>query len=365
MKILFFIESLRSGGKERRLVELLHHLRGNTNFDLYIVITEPDIHYKEIFELNIPVIVIERKYFKKDITLFFRFLFLVLKIRPDIISTWGGMNTIYALPTTVLMRITLINCQIADSSPRNKLSLFEKVIWFLNHHFSKKVIANSYAGLNVYKVNKNKGVVIHNGVRLERFDLDFDYKLLESGLGIKTKYKVVMVASFTAKKNYSLFVEIAYKVCKARNDVTFVAVGDGETKNFMRFKVIESGLMDKFLFTGQIRNVEEVIKICDIGVLFSPHEGIPNSIIEYMALRKPVIASHVGGISELVFDGVSGFLVNNNVADDIVSKINLLLDDETLRHKMGETGRRIIESDFSIKKMGELFISEFSNYSNT
>ena len=83
MKVLFFIESLNSGGKERRFVELISFLKTKTNIDCLVVLTRKEIHYQKFHTLNVPYIVIERKHLKKDPRLFYQFYLQILPTRFD------------------------------------------------------------------------------------------------------------------------------------------------------------------------------------------------------------------------------------------------------------------------------------------
>lgn len=360
MKILFFLESLHSGGKERRAVELFHYLKQNTNYEIQIVLTQNEIHYQYLSSLEIPIIIIKRRLVEKDPFLFFRFYKVVKKFRPDIIHTWCTMTTLYAIPSAKIFNIQLINGQIANAVSNKYRSVFLNLIWKINRHLSSIVIANSYAGLKAYNVKPNIGVVIHNGIRLERFQELEEQSSVKKVFNINTPYTIIMVANFRMSKDYDLFFKVAKKVCNLRNDVTFVAVGEGETRQ--RFiEYIKREKLEKVLFTGRISNVEDLINACDIGLLFSnmqTGEGISNAIMEYMALSKPVIASKAGGTAELISDNLSGFLVDNSI-NDVSEKIMNLLDHSNLREEMGKEGRVIIENRFSVDEMGKQFIAQY------
>jgi glycosyltransferase involved in cell wall biosynthesis len=366
-RILFFLESLRSGGKERRFTELLYYLKKNTDYEIQVVLLENIIHYKDIFNLNVPVIIIKRVLIKKDPLIFAKFFNFIKIFKPDIIHTWGSMTTFYAIPIANFFKIPLINSQIADAIPITSKSYFEKFLWFINYNFSNIILSNSIAGVEAYKDKKKKILVIYNGVRPERFKKLKNKKSVKQRFEIKTKYAVIMVASFGLYKDHDLFVKVAESVCKLRSDVSFVAVGDGDkeqNKNYLNF--VECAKEDshkRLIFTGKISNVEELVNACDIGMLLSnikTGEGISNSILEYMALSKPVIATDAGGICELVVNNDTGFLVNQNIAL-IVQHVIDLLDNSNLRKKMGEEGKKIIENKFTIDKMGFEFVKQYNN----
>ena len=102
-------------------------------------------------------------------------------------------------------------------------------------------------------------------------------------------------------------------------------------------------------------NIEEIINLFDICVLTNNTnghaEGISNSIMEYMALGKPVIATNAGGNKELIFDKVSGFLIKPFDINDLIEKMEVLLTDRSKRISMGKAGSERIKKIFNIDKM--------------
>lgn len=367
MKILFFLESLRSGGKERRLLELISFLKENTNYEICVVITEPDIHYQYVFDLGIPIIIMKRLLLRKDPSIFFRFFYICLKYKPNIIHSWAGMTTFYSIPTSLLLKIPIITNEITDATPAEYKKSYSKLIWKINSLFVKRIISNSYAGLNAYNVTGKKGLVIHNGIRMERFQNLSSEETLKRQLNINKKYIVAMVASFEYNKDFRSFIKLARKMSELRNDITFLAIGGGTDLEVLKNEVSING-PSSLLFTGRLKSVEPIISICDIGILLtnkSTHgEGIPNSVMEFMALRKPVIATNAGGTNELIIHNVSGFLVDNNDPEPITKMINFLLENGNRSHEMGEEGYKTITEKFPLKKMGVSFLKVYNEFLN-
>lgn len=360
MKILFFIPSLRSGGKERRLIELLFFLKSNTNFDIVLVLMENNIHYEYVKKLNIKIVLIERKKIKNDPSVFYRFFLFCRKFRPTIIHSWAGMTTFYAIPTKLYLNIPLIDNQISTSDPNlfNK-GFFASIIFKINYFFSDKIVSNSIAGLKAYKINNKKAEVIYNGIRLDRFENLSDLNFLKDKYGITTPYVVVMVAAFMKNKNYSLFLEVVKKINNIRDDVSFIGVGGGPLLDKFKERILLDDV-NNFILTGIQQNVELIIKQSDIGVLFTDSEGISNAILEYMALEKPVISNDKnGGSNEIIEESVSGYITSDN-CDEIVLKMNSLLNNKYKREEMGRKGREIINSKFTIDIMGNNFLKLYN-----
>jgi len=356
MKIVFYIESLRSGGKERRMIELIKYLKKN-DFDIYLILMDNEIHFKAVIDLNVRILFLKRKFLKKDPILFLSFFKLVKKIKPDIIHVWGNMPAFYALPYSIIMRVPLINSQITNAPEKiNKYSFFY-LSSCINFLFSKYILSNSIAGLNSYKPPKNKSFVIYNGVDLNRFNINTEKNLIKKIYKIKAKYAIVMVGTFSKNKDFEIILDVAILANKNGLDLNFVLVGDGP--DFYRInnrKVKEN--INNVILTGKVDNVEEIISCCDIGILLSPNgEGISNAIIEYMALAKPVIANNKGGTRELVINNYNGILLENYDKHEILNKINYLINNFNLMLDMGFKGRKIIEEKFTFDKMGENHLS--------
>lgn len=364
MKIIYFIESLHTGGKERRLIELLSYLTRNTNYRLLVILTKKDIHYKEFYNLNIPFEILDKGSFKKRIIISLKFFKICWKFKPNVIHTWGNIVTFYSLLSAILLRIPLINSQITNAPPFIDRFTFFYFLSKINFLFSKAIVSNSIAGLESYGISTEKGIVIHNGLNLDRFNFSPKSYSLRGYYNISTKYSVIMVGSFTIYKDYDKYIDLAYHVCSLRSDITFLAVGEGKNLHSSKEKVNNLNIKN-FIFTGRISNVEHILSLCDVGILFSPFgEGNSNSIIEYMASGLPVIANDKGGNRELIINDKTGILIHDETTYQITSILCDILDNENKRKMMGRLGKELINKRFTIDKMGTKFDSLYKNLSN-
>jgi len=355
-RLLFFIGTLGSGGKERRLIELLAYLKKNTNYEMMVVLRRERIHYEKFFELGIPYKLLTKKYKKKDVRLPFKFLKITNEFKPNLIHTWGKMPAFVSLLAVILKSIPLVNSQITSAPPHLGKWSLNNSINKLNFIFSNVILSNSEAGLQAYKPPLNKSKVIFNGIDKERFKGLLPADQIKKSYFITTKYLVVMVASFSVGKNYSLFLDCAEHILEERDDITFACIGGGENLKKCRKRYYNNPYI---LFTGKINNVESLVNASDIGVLLSNKnihgEGISNSITEYMALGKPVIANDSGGTNEIVMNGENGYLIKNESLEEIAELILELIDDPQKRNRMGKIGHKMIQESFTIDKMGKSF----------
>jgi glycosyltransferase involved in cell wall biosynthesis len=353
MKILLLIDSLVSGGRERRLIELIKGLRNHSDVQLKLVVFSDKIYYEEIYELDVPIIILKRIP-KKNPLVFYKLYKICRDWRPDLMHSWGTMSAIWAIPSTILLNIKLINGNVTNA-PDN-MGFFDKelVRAKFSFPFSKFIIGNSKAGLSAYKVPKKKGICIYNGFDFNRINDLKDKASIRNQFNILTTKVVGMVAGFFERKDYETYLKAAFLVLKHRTDVTFMAIGEGPS--LMKYKeIIPLDYKSYFKFTGVQKDVESIINIFDIGVLSTNTkvhgEGISNAILEYMALEKPVVATTGGGTNEIVENLKTGFLIPPDSPEVMAIKLNYLLDNPTEALRMGTDGKNRISKMFSLVEM--------------
>ena len=355
MKILFYIESLRSGGKERRLVELIKGLKKYPDIEMELVLTREDIHYTEIFDTGIKIHYTIRKGLKKDPRLFWKFYKIAKRFKPDIIHVWGNMVAVYAIPAKVLLRVPMINNQITNAPLKVNNGFLSHKLTF---PFSNLIIANSYAGLKAYNAPENKSIVIYNGFDFSRIKSLRKPEYIRNKFNINTKYVVGMVASFSGLKDYRTYILAAINVLNKQNDVTFLCIGAGKDIEYRN--MIPDKFKSKILFLGRQTKVESIMNICDIGVLTSNihrhGEGISNALIEFSSLTKPILATKNGGTPEIIDEGLNGYLIAPFDEMGLTNKIIGLLQNQKKRIMLGNSAKKVVQEKFGIEKMIEEFI---------
>jgi glycosyltransferase involved in cell wall biosynthesis len=359
MKILHFTDSLRSGGKERQLIELLKGLSSHEHIRCEVATMSNDVHYKELFDLGIKIHFLLRKS-KKDLGIIPALYSLCKKNQPDIIQTWGSFPSLFAAVVSKITGIKFVNGTIRKAPIR--LSPFRED-WIRSKFtfpFSDKIVANSLAGLKSYKAPKRKGLCIYNGFDFDRTKKVHDPESIRRLYGVADEKVVGMVATFSSLKDYETYFIAASLILAKRSDVVFIAVGDGP--HFEKHKrCIPPRFQERIKLLGKQENVESIINIFDIGVLATYTEGLSNSIMEYMALSKPVVASENDGNKELVDDNRTGFLVKQRDPGDMSRAISRLLDDKELRIVMGSASLKRIEDQFSLQKMTRSYVNLYED----
>ena len=207
---------------------------------------------------------------------------------------------------------------------------------------------------------EEKFTVIHSGVNLEPFLMaDKDRGKMRRELGIPTDAFVVgTVGRLTAVKGQRYLLEAAANLAGDIPGLVCILLGDGELREELKARATALGMGQQVLFLGWRDDVAAIMSVFDVFVLPSLNEGMGRVLVEAMAAGKPVIASDVGGIKNLICHQENGFLVPPADPEAMAAGINGLYRDPEGRERMGEAGRQratAFSDTAMIKKIDALY----------
>ncbi len=199
-----------------------------------------------------------------------------------------------------------------------------------------------------------KFVVVHSGVELGPFlGVRADPEEIKRNLGIAPGDRVVgSLGRLVPIKGHRYLIEAAGLVLRKRPNVTFLLVGDGPLRRELEVLTEGLGIGHKVVFAGHREDEPEVLSAMDIFVLPSLNEGMGRVLVEAMAEGKPVVATDVGGVADVVEDRRTGILVPPRDPEALAEAILELLDDPEKARRFGEAGRERA-SLFSVERMVE------------
>jgi glycosyltransferase involved in cell wall biosynthesis len=195
--------------------------------------------------------------------------------------------------------------------------------------------------------SSEKLVVIRNGVD-PRPLLNADSGTVRAEFNLGRRPVVTMVARLVLQKD-PLTLLRAWQLSKGNN--VLMIVGDGELRGEVSRFISSNGLIQSVILAGERKDIPEILAASDAFVLSSRWEGLPYTIIEAMIAELPVVATRVGGVPELVEDGVTGFLVPPGDTGALAEALQNILDDSEVRHRMGHAGREKALREFSLDDM--------------
>ncbi len=181
--------------------------------------------------------------------------------------------------------------------------------------------------------------IVHCGIEPERLT-----PVRHEGRG----NRLLFVGRISAGKGLEVLIDSMAELRTRHDDLTLTVVGDGPHRGVLERLCHRRSLADHVTFTGS-KNQDEVAKLLadhDIFVLPSFAEGVPVVLMEAMGAGLPVVATQVGGLTELVDDGVSGFLVRPFDHTQLIDRIERLVADPELRERLGRAGRAAVLADF-------------------
>lgn len=168
----------------------------------------------------------------------------------------------------------------------------------------------------------------------------------------KGSLSVGIVAFLRSWKGHDYFIEAAVQVLRKIPSATFYIVGNGPAEPRLRAWLEKLQAGERIRMFGYQPDVRSILSKLDIVVLTSyANEGVPQSLLQAMAMGRPVIGTTVGGIPEVVHDGVNGYLIPPKDASACAEKIIALLESPERRMEMGRAGRAIVEKEFSFDRM--------------
>lgn len=331
-----------------------------------------DVDIKDINIIIIPELVRELK-LHKDIIALLKLIKILKKNKYDIVHTHGSKAGVIGRLAAAICRVPIVlytvhgwGLKAGSFFPRTLFRYIEKVVSSFTTMllFQTKSDIEEAIAFNIGK--KDQYLLIGNGVDLQTFyaynkhkaqNIIKELKLIDMSI-------VGTIGRVSAQKNPFGFIKIAQKVLEKKKNVVFIFIGGGELLDEIQKLINDLGLSDHILFTGVRSDVPEFLANFDIFILPSLWEGLPRSVIEAMAMSKPVIVHDIGGMEEIVTDGESGFIVPTDKADSFAKRILYLLDNPGKARVMGHNGfMKAVQFDYNrvVAKVRNIYIRLYKN----
>jgi len=202
------------------------------------------------------------------------------------------------------------------------------------------------------RLSPSRVISIPTGVDLERFHPQAPDAFLRKSLGLGSQGPLVGAVTFLRpEKGMDVLIEAVRWLKKRFSTLECVIIGDGGEKAALSDRIRVLGLEHSVHLVGFRQDVPALLAILDVVVIPSFEEGIPQSLTQALAMERPVVASAVGGVPEVVQDGVSGLLVPPRDPVILAEKIACLLHDPMAATCMGKVGRQVIQERYSMEQM--------------
>ena len=283
-----------------------------------------------------------------------------------IVQTHGYKANIYALFATLFKKIPLIATCHPWIRTGAKIKIYTIIDKLLLNRFNKIIAISAEVEREILNMGipSKKIILIDNGIDIGRFEKKFDLEKTRKQFGIPSHGKVICtVGRLSSEKGHATLIEAASKVIKNYPLAYFVMAGDGVLKNDLMNKTKKLNIGDHFIFMGMVNDIPALLSVSDIFVLPSLTEGLPMALLEAMAAKKPVIASRVGSIPEVLTHNESGLLVPPANSQELENSILDLLNNKQKADELAENGYRTIVNRYSSKIMARKYLDIYNAWS--
>lgn len=266
----------------------------------------------------------------------------------DIVSTHSGKDSLLAGGAARLSRrrpfiVRTRHLALPVTSPLSYNLVPHRVVT-VSDYVRRSLIRQGVAG--------SKVVAVATGVDLDRFHPERVTGDLRKEIGLGDDRLVIgTVAILRVKKGHQVLLDAAAEILSALPGAVFVFAGNGPQRRNIAERVERLGIADRVHLLGLRDDVPTVLKAFDVFVLPTLEEALGTSFLEAMAMGKPVIGTKVGGVPEVVRDGVNGFLVPPRDPRALARATTRLLSDMQAAREMGRAGRAIAEREFTLEHM--------------
>lgn len=352
--LLYIIEGGHFGGAEQTLLTVISTI-DKTQYKISVCLLKPsDVLENELRELDIPVFVLDMAV-KWDIFSIFKLMRFMRREKINIVHTSLYASNTFGRIAAILARIPIIIAWEHGEVLRQNQFRHYKIDKILAN-FTDAIVACSKICKEALIINEHipsgKIRVIYNCVDLDKFNITSDIAVIKKQLGVSPDDILIgTVATLSnEKKGQAYSIKAMPEIIKIYPNIKLLLVGsDGSSKLDLMQLADRLNIKDKIIFTGFRRDIPQIMKAIDIYVCTSNSEALGISIIEAMAYKKPVVATRVGGITEVVIDNQTGYLVApkdiNSIAQGVIS---LLANREKMR-QMGEAGFERVKTHFSLE----------------
>jgi len=288
-------------------------------------------------------------------SLIFSLFRLVRRLRPDVVNThssvdsWAGGLAARLAGVPVVVRTRHIHAPV-------KLTFWNRLLY---GRIADKVITTGERVGDLLsgelRIERSHFVSIPTGVDLARFAGAGKRPEIRREWGLGENQPVIgIIAALRGMKNHALFLQAAARLRPNWPEARFFIIGEGPRRVSLEGSCRELGLDEVVRFTGHRQDVPEVLSALEAVVLCSSRgEGVPQVIAQALAMKRPVVATDVGSVREIVQDEITGLLVEPENVEALADAIDRVLREPDLALRLGESGRRLIEESFGEEKMAD------------
>jgi len=341
MKVLHLISGGDKGGAKTHVFTLLMSLQ--ENIDVTVICFMDGVFYREIQNMPIKSILIKQKY-RNDLTIIKPLIKHIIENRYNIIHSHGARANFISMFLKNRVKIPILTTVHSDYKLDFTENLYKKYIYtginilalkFIDYYIA---VSNNFKNMLVDRGFKKDNIyTVYNTIDFEK-TVNFIGKkefCFKYAINADDKILVGIIGRFDQVKGHSVFINAAYEVLKTNKNILFILAGEGPEENNLRQLAKKLKIENNIIFTGFIEDIFSFINAIDINVLTSYSESFPYVLLEGALMKKATISTAVGGVTDLIKDGETGFLAESGDYEQIAKKIINFAENKELRDIIG------------------------------
>ncbi len=363
--ILYVIENIEFGGGERVFSQIIRGL-DNERFGVFVASNPGGIFEEKLTEIGIKINPV-RMTNRYNLGIISRLKKIIKTKDVRIVHSQGGRADFFARIAARIANVPIIISSMAMLVEGYDVSILKKRLYVLIDRWTERWVNKFFvlseamrrSLIERHKIPPENIVKIYNGIEIEEYNPDLKElrnKKLEvrRELGFKNDVPVIgAIGRLVWQKGFEYLIRAAPEVLKKCPEARFLIVGEGPLKNKLILTGEKLNVADRIIFTGLRSDIKEILASIDVLAMPSLLEGLPMVLLETMAMAKPIVATRIDGITEVLENSKTGLLVPAKNSHALAEALVGILDDKAKANFFGLNAREAAKEKFSVKKMVE------------
>jgi glycosyltransferase involved in cell wall biosynthesis len=363
--ILYIIDNLEFGGGERVFAQVINRL-SRERYKIMVACLPTGAFIEKIEGSGVEVKSVDmRNRFNPGVILQLADLMKSEKI--DIVHSQGARADFFARMAAKLAGAPIVVSTVPMPVEGFDVNPLRKLMYIAFNRFSERFVdrfmvvsdALEKVMIEKHKIEPHRVVKIYNGIETDEYRISNEEVVcrkssLKEELDLENDVSVVgAIGRLVWQKGFEYFIEAIPNVLKKIPEAMFLIVGEGELKEKLKVKSEKLKVKDSLIFTGFRDDIKEILQSIDVLVMPSLLEGLPMILLEAMAMEKPIVATDIDGIKDVLDNGKTGLLVPPKDPEALSEAIVNLLIQRDKAYQMGKKARTVVNEQFSVDTMVE------------
>lgn len=366
INILHIYQNSKIGGVQRQMLSLVREYNRKLFNPIVCCFGPRQELGKELEKLNLDFIALNvNRYHRFSPTIIIKLYQLMRKRNIHIVRTHKYRASLYGRIAASIACIPVVITSV-HGNYRKDLRLERKIANRVLARITDRIVAVSESIkqdiLKYDNVEPSRVLVIQNGVDISKFDPEGKFHDIRREFAISENDIIIgFIGRLVPAKGLEYLIDAFLILEKEQKNIKLFITGEGSLLDCLKERLRKHSINERVIFTGKRLDIPDILSAIDIFVIPSLAEGLPNSLLEAMSMGKPIIATSIGGIPEVIKNEINGLLVPPRNIESLVEAIKKLIADKHLASEIGKNARNYVIENLSIqattRKWESLYIS--------